>query len=127
MQIRRPRDASRSGLPVGNHVEREEGLIWRRRVDWDAADYLFYVASQYRKLARATMRLPAAVDGERRGHFRGQEYAAGGRSKTTPAANLFPMMPADEVEELAEDAKANLGWQSRSRRSKAKSSTAGTG
>jgi hypothetical protein len=62
----------RSDLPVGGHVRREEGLIWRRRVDWDAADYLF-VADQYRKLARAHDAVAAAVDGERRGRFRGQE------------------------------------------------------
>lgn len=56
-------------LPVGGHVKREEGLIWRRRVDWGPADYLF-VAWNYRKLARAYEAIADAVDAERKKRFR---------------------------------------------------------
>jgi hypothetical protein len=59
-------------LPVGAHVKREEGLIWRRRADWTVTDYQF-VAQQYYKLARAYEAIAAAVDNERKSRFRGQE------------------------------------------------------
>jgi hypothetical protein len=55
-------------LPVGGHVKRPEGLIWRRRVDWSPADYQF-IAEQYRKLARGYEAIAGAVDEERRHRF----------------------------------------------------------
>lgn len=51
-------------LPVGGHVKRAEGLIWRPRVHWAAADYKF-IAEQYRRLARDYNAIADAIEADR--------------------------------------------------------------
>jgi len=58
----------RTDLPVGGYVLRNEGLVWRRRVDWTAPDYQLQ-AQHFRTLAKHYMDAAAAVDAERVSRF----------------------------------------------------------
>ena len=60
----KPEPQSNNDLPAGGLVKREAGLIWRRRVEWQAADYRF-IADSYRRLARDYESVAAAIEDER--------------------------------------------------------------